>query len=38
MSIVTLNKASLIGLTSDKAQVLDRLQALGLMHIIPSGA
>lgn len=35
MSIVTLNKASLIGLTSDKAQVLDRLQALGLMHIIP---
>jgi V/A-type H+-transporting ATPase subunit I len=35
MSIVTLNKASLIGLTIDKAQVLDQLQALGLMHIIP---
>ncbi|MDY6891338.1 MAG: V-type ATP synthase subunit I [Pseudomonadota bacterium] len=35
MSIVTLQKATLIGLTADKAQVLDQLQALGLMHIIP---
>lgn len=35
MSIVTLQKATLIGLTEDKAQVLDQLQALGLVHVIP---
>ena len=35
MSIVTLKKATLIGLSADKAQVLDRLQALGLLHVIP---
>ncbi|SIQ72442.1 V-type ATP synthase subunit I [Marinobacterium stanieri] len=35
MSIQTLHKATLIGLTGDKEQVLDRLQGLGLMHIIP---
>jgi len=35
MSIVALQKATLVGLTEDKAQILDRLQALGLMHVIP---
>ncbi|MBP0048231.1 V-type ATP synthase subunit I [Marinobacterium sp. AK62] len=35
MSIQALKKASLIGLTADKPQVLDRLQTLGLMHVIP---
>ncbi|MGB2130158.1 MAG: V-type ATP synthase subunit I [Marinobacterium sp.] len=35
MSIQILKKATLVGLTADKEQVLDRLQALGLMHIIP---
>lgn len=35
MSIVTLNKATLIGLTADKASIIDRLQALGLLHVIP---
>ncbi|MBV0932390.1 V-type ATP synthase subunit I [Marinobacterium weihaiense] len=35
MSIQTLEKATLIGLTRDKAQVLDQLQTLGLLHIIP---
>ncbi|GAA0696391.1 V-type ATPase 116kDa subunit family protein [Marinobacterium maritimum] len=34
MSIQTLNKATLVGLTADKAVVLDRLQALGLLHVI----
>ncbi|MBA4503396.1 V-type ATP synthase subunit I [Marinobacterium marinum] len=35
MSILTLEKATLVGLTADKALVLDRLQALGLLHVIP---
>lgn len=35
MSIQALQKATLVGLTADKELVLDRLQALGLMHIIP---
>ncbi len=35
MSIQTLNKATLVGLTADKAAVLDRLQSLGLLHVIP---
>ena len=35
MSIVALQKATLVGLTEDKAQILDRLQALGLIHVIP---
>lgn len=35
MSILQLQKASLIGLTQNKIQTLDALQQLGLMHIIP---
>ncbi len=35
MSILQLKKASLIGLTENKLHTLDRLQQLGLMHIIP---
>lgn len=35
MSILALKKATLVGLTEDKAQILDRLQSLGVMHIIP---
>ncbi|MDO6513772.1 V-type ATP synthase subunit I [Neptuniibacter sp. 2_MG-2023] len=35
MSILALKKATLVGLTEDKAQVLDQLQSLGVMHIIP---
>jgi len=35
MSILQLKKASLIGLTENKMFTLDRLQKLGLMHIIP---
>lgn len=35
MSIVNLQKATLIGLTEDKAQVLDQLQQLGVIHVIP---
>jgi len=35
MSILALKKATLVGLTEDKAQILDQLQALGVMHIIP---
>ena len=35
MSILQLKKASLIGLTENKMHTLDRLQQLGLMHIIP---
>jgi V/A-type H+-transporting ATPase subunit I len=35
MSILTLRKATLIGLTEDKASILDQLQSLGVMHIIP---
>lgn len=35
MSILQLKKAALIGLTEEKLQMLDALQALGLMHVIP---
>ncbi|WP_235263540.1 hypothetical protein [Nitrincola sp. A-D6] len=35
MSILQLKKAALIGLAEEKLQMLDALQALGLMHIIP---
>lgn len=35
MSILQLKKASLIGLTENKMHTLDRLQHLGLLHIIP---
>lgn len=35
MSIVKLEKLSLIGLLSDKDRVLDRLQSLGCMHLLP---
>ena len=35
MSILTLRKATLVGLTEDKAVILDQLQSLGVMHIIP---
>ena len=35
MSILQLKKASLIGLTENKIHTLDKLQKLGLMHIIP---
>lgn len=35
MSILQLQKASLIGLTQNKLQTLDALQQLGLLHIIP---
>ena len=35
MSIRPLLKATLIGMLNEKAQVLDALQALGVMHIIP---
>ncbi|GAA0791182.1 V-type ATP synthase subunit I [Marinobacterium sediminicola] len=38
MSIQTLSKATLVGLTTDKAVVLDRLQSLGLLHVIPLSA
>lgn len=35
MSIRSLLKASLVGMLEEKAQTLDALQALGLLHIIP---
>ncbi len=35
MSILKLQKATLIGLTEHKAQLLDQLQTLGVLHIIP---
>lgn len=35
MSILQLKKASVIGLSHDKSDTLDALQALGLLHIIP---
>jgi len=35
MSILQLKKASLIGLSHDKANTLDAVQSLGLLHIIP---
>ena len=35
MSIRPLYKATIIGMLDEKPQVLDQLQALGLMHIIP---
>jgi V/A-type H+-transporting ATPase subunit I len=35
MSILQLNKATLIGLTENKPQILDALQVLGCLHIIP---
>ena len=35
MSILSLQKATLIGLTENKPAFLDALQALGLMHVIP---
>jgi len=35
MSIVALRKASLIGLVSDKRPVLEGLQQLGCMHLLP---
>lgn len=35
MSILQLKKASIIGLSHDKTDILDALQSLGLLHIIP---
>ncbi|WP_417516861.1 V-type ATP synthase subunit I [Marinobacter sp.] len=35
MSILRLKKASVIGLSQDKADTLKALQALGLLHVIP---
>lgn len=35
MSILKLKKVSVIGLSQDKAETLDAIQALGVMHIIP---
>ena len=35
MSILQLNKVSLVGLTEQKPRLLDALQQLGLMHVIP---
>lgn len=35
MSIQSLKKATLVGLTEEKASILDALQALGVMHVIP---
>lgn len=35
MSILRLEKVSLIGLTEEKVQLLDQLQSLGLLHVIP---
>ncbi|MCB1639386.1 MAG: hypothetical protein KDI15_11115 [Thiothrix sp.] len=35
MSILQLKKASVIGLSHDKDAILDALQSLGLLHIIP---
>ncbi|MHA7881391.1 MAG: V-type ATP synthase subunit I [Saccharospirillum sp.] len=35
MSIQTLQKITLIGLAQHKLEVLDRLQQLGLMHVLP---
>ena len=35
MSILRLNKVSLVGLTEQKPRLLDDLQELGVMHVIP---
>ena len=35
MSIQSLQKATLVGLTEEKITILENLQALGIMHIIP---
>ena len=35
MSILQLKKASIVGLSQDKTDILDALQGLGLLHIIP---
>lgn len=35
MSILRLKKASLVGLTEEKPRLLDALQQLGVMHVIP---
>ncbi|RAU19406.1 V-type ATP synthase subunit I [Nitrincola tibetensis] len=35
MSILRLNKVSLVGLTEQKPRLLDALQELGVMHVIP---
>jgi len=35
MSILQLNKVSLVGLTEQKLTLLDALQHLGMMHVIP---
>ena len=35
MSILQLKKASILGLSQDKTDILDALQGLGLLHIIP---
>ncbi|MGH1460695.1 MAG: V-type ATP synthase subunit I [Neptuniibacter sp.] len=35
MSIQTLQKATLVGLTEDKITILEDLQSLGVMHVIP---
>ncbi|MBA1145929.1 V-type ATP synthase subunit I [Ectothiorhodospiraceae bacterium WFHF3C12] len=37
MSIVTLKRATVLGLESEKAAVLQALQALGALHLIPVG-
>ena len=38
MSIVTLNKVTLLGHVADKEQILDDLQELGCLHLIPLAA
>lgn len=35
MSILKLKKASIIGMSQSKAEMLDAIQSLGVMHIIP---
>ncbi|MAC46328.1 MAG: V-type ATP synthase subunit I [Oceanospirillum sp.] len=35
MSILQLKKASIVGLSHDKTSILDALQSLGLLHVIP---
>lgn len=35
MSILQLKKASIVGLSHDKTLILDALQSLGLLHVIP---
>ncbi|WP_299180076.1 V-type ATP synthase subunit I [uncultured Neptuniibacter sp.] len=38
MSILALKKATLVGLSEDKGSILDQLQSLGVLHVIPLSA